>query len=264
MYPTMFILLELWEFVIDESEDDENYSLHGLGHLINPFGDKETKWQKRIWVDILKLHYGRITLDDFIDGYKDYYAISQFTVSGPSLLKRFAEYNKKHPEATIKPFNFFLIGFGTDKDIKPIAPYSKDTQSVVYGDFIDYKTGKIYNGSEYWLPLSEVLLDYIKHPEAKFDDTDKTGLLDRRRVVADSIIYIGKEANKIENNLSGLDTGRVSVYNREALIKNKIASMTLKDAKKLGIPRRTFFRLKKYIRKGKFLKLRNRTKKRII
>lgn len=209
----------------------------------------------------MKLHYGRITLDDFIDGYKDYYAISQFTVSGPSLLKRFAEYNKKHPEATIKPFNFFLIGFGTDKDIKPIAPYSKDTQSVVYGDFIDYKTGKIYNGSEYWLPLSEVLLDYIKHPEAKFDDTDKTGLLDRRRVVADSIIYIGKEANKIENNLSGLNTGKVSVYNRDALIKDKISPMTLKEAVKRGIPKRTFYRLKTDAKNGKHTKLKKKTLK---
>lgn len=254
--------IENGEFVIDESEDDENYSLHGLGHLLNPFGEKEVKWQKRIWIDILKLHYGQITLDDFIDEYKDYYAISQFTVSSPNLLKRFAKYNKRHPESTIKPFNFFSIGFGTDKDIKPIAPFSKDTQSVAYGDFVDYKTSKIYNGPEYWLPLSEVLLDYIKHPEAKFDDTNKVGLLNRRRVVAERIIYIGKEANKIENNLSGLDASRVNVYNRDAIAKEKVASMALKNARKLDIPRSTFYWLKKQAKDSSAIKFRKKTLKR--
>ncbi len=241
--------IENGEFVIDESEDDENYSLHGLGHLMNPFGDKETKWQKRIWLDILKLHYGQITLDNFIEEYKDYYAVSQFIVSSPSLLKRFAKYNKKHPEATIKPFNFFLIGFGTNKNIKPIAPYSKDTQSAVYGDFIDYKTGKIYNGPEYWLPLSEVLLDYIKHPEAKFDDTDKIGLLDRRHVFANNILYIGKEANKIEHNLSGLESISVVTYRSKEVLKKEVVEKGLDWAIAHGVSRATFYRWKKTLKK---------------
>lgn len=252
------------EFVIDESEDDENYSLHGLGHLINPFGAKEIKWQKKIWIDILKLHYGQITLDDFIDEYKDFYAVSQFTVSSPSLLKRFTKYNKRHTEATIKPFNFFSIGFGTDKDIKPIAPFSKDTQSVAYGDFVDYKTGNVYIGPEYWLPLIELLLDYIKHSEAKFDDMDEAGLLNRQYVGAERIIYIGKEANKIENNLSGLDANRVNVYNRDALAREKIASMSLKDVLKFGVPKRTYYRLRKAAWEGKYVSLKKKTMKRLI
>ena len=48
------------------------------------------------------------------------------------------------------------------------------------------------------------------------------------------------------------------MYNREALVRDKIVSMTLKDAKKLGIPRRTFYRLKKNLRERKEVRLRRK------
>ena len=155
-----------------------------------------------------------------------------------------------------------LIGLSKVKDVKPIVPFSRNIQSVVYGDFIDYRTGSIHNGTEYWLSLSDVLLDYIEHPEAKFEG--KAGLLSRRNVYADSRLYIGKEANKIKNNLSGLDASRVNVYNRDAIAMENIGSMTLKYALDIGLPKRTFYRLKKNVNCDKVAKLREKTQIRLI
>ena len=87
--------------------------------------------------------------------------------------------------------------------------------------------------------------------------------MERKHLDIGGFIYIGKEANKIEGNLSGLDTNRVNVYNREALVRDKIVSMTLKDAKKRGIPRRIYYRLRKASQKGKTIKLRNKTLKKV-
>jgi hypothetical protein len=43
--------------------------------------------------------------------------------------------------------------------------------------------------------LSRTIIEYANHPEAKFDGD--MGVLERKHIVADSIIYIGKEANNI-------------------------------------------------------------------
>ena len=40
---------------------------------------------------------------------------------------------------------------------------------MVEKEFIDYNTGNTLQGRGYWKPLSDVFLDYIDHPEAKFE-----------------------------------------------------------------------------------------------
>lgn len=77
-------------------------------------------------------------------------------------------------------------------------------------------------------------------------------------------MYIGKEANKIENNLSGLNISRVNVYNREALVRDKIVSITLKDALDKRIPRRTYYRLRRTAVEDGDVKLRGKTKTKLI
>ncbi|WMW23199.1 hypothetical protein RE476_05045 [Methanolobus mangrovi] len=41
-----------------------------------------------------------------------------------------------------------------------------------------------------------MIIEYANHPEPKFDGD--VGILERRHVYADSVIYIGKESNNIE------------------------------------------------------------------
>lgn len=241
--------------------DERAYSLHGLGHLLNPFGNG-VNWQKQIWEDILKLHYGIINEGGFIQKYSNFYAISKLSVSSKDIMRRFKSFNKGRAyDKQIKPFNFFLIGIGNDKDIKPITPFSMEPQEAVHKPFIDYKSGKILQGIKYWKRLGDVLVSYINHKESKMDGS--IGILERRHLNVSDFVYIGKEASNIE--MTGVvDNVRYETYTSDEEISEKIRFMTLKDAKKLGIPRRTLYRIKKRLREYKDVKLRPKTIKRLI
>jgi hypothetical protein len=257
----LYSIDEKGDFAINDEEHDEGYSLHGLGHLLNPFGKDETHWQKQIWLDILRLHYKKITEDDFLNKYRNYYAISQFTVSTKTLMDRFAALNKgKSYKESIKPFNFFLIGFGNNDEVKPIAQFSKDPQTMPYSEFIDYKTGKRMKGLHYFKSLGDEIWDYLNHPEAKLEGD--IGILQRRHITADKIRHIGKEADKIEENLSGLDNVNYNIYTNPKDIE-KIVSRTWNQVRQCGIPESQFYALKKQLKQGKTLKLHRKTAQRL-
>ena len=167
-------------------EDERSYKLHGLGHLTNPFTNSVEDWQGEIWQDILKLHYGLITERDIEEKYSNLYAISRLTITTPNVLNKFKKLNKGKPwKEQIKPFNFFLVGFQTIEEngklVKPMAPFTKDYQKIVYEPFIDYETGEVKEGSKYFKPLSRTILEYVDHPEYKFDGD--VGVLDRSYAV---------------------------------------------------------------------------------
>jgi len=126
----------------------------------------------------------------------------------------------------IKPFNFILVGYGTIKGnkriIKPLAPFSQNPQEAVNNRFIDYYSGEIYKGMKYWKPLSDVIEDYINHPEAKFEGD--VGVLSRRHIKPTTEEYIGKEANKLESQYYGDED--VNVYKDVKKIKNKLLGKT--------------------------------------
>ena len=87
------------------------------------------------------------------------------------------------------------------KSIKPIAPYSNNSQSAVYDTFIDYFSGKVRCGEEFWLPLSDVFVKYCNHPESKFINGDEEGVMDRSHIKVNGIKYIGKEIKCAETSL---------------------------------------------------------------
>ena len=60
-----------------------------------------------------------------------------------------------------------------------------------------------------------------------------------------------------------VDNVRYETYTSDEEISEKIRFMTLKDAKKLGIPRRTLYRLKKSVKYNKNLKLRQKNANKI-
>ncbi|KKG20170.1 hypothetical protein EO97_09565, partial [Methanosarcina sp. 2.H.T.1A.15] len=221
-------------------EDERSYKLHGLGHLTNPFPNSIEDWQAEIWQDILKLHYGLITERDIGDKYSNLYAISRLTVSTSNVLNRFKKLNVgKTWKEQIKPFNFFLVGFQVieenSKAVKPLAPFTKDYQKIVYEPFIDYESGEVKEGSQYFKPLSRTILQYVEHMENKFDG--ERGVLKRRNIQADVLVYIGKEANSIEDQ--PLDVTGAQVFINEEEIKQKILALTPEEARKLGIKHRS-------------------------
>jgi hypothetical protein len=168
------------------------------------------------------------------------------TVSTSNVLDRFKSLNEvKDWHHQIKPFNFFLVGFQVliegKKPDKPLSPYSKDPQSSVHEPFIDYETGVIKQGVEFWKPLDKTILQYLDHPEYKYDGD--IGVLERRHIYVSDIIHIGKEANNIDDE--PLDGGNVQVFRNAEKERVKIIGMRQCDAERFGIDRKTRWRLMK-------------------
>jgi len=225
-----------------------DFKLHGLGHLTNPFSNKED-WQEEIWLDILKVHYGMIKPEDIEEKYSNLYAISRLTVSTPNVLHRFDKLNKGKPwEEQIKPSNFCLAGFQTKEEngkaVKPLAPYTSDYQKIVHEPFIDRETGDIKQGSRYFKQLSQTIIEYANHPESKFHGD--IGILERKHVVADSVVHIGKEANSIDEQALGIK--KAQEFINEKKIMKRILKITQKEAEAKGVGRSTFQDIKQKIR----------------
>jgi len=83
--------------------------------------------------------------------------------------------------------------------------------------------------------LSRTILQYIDHPENKFDGD--IGLLERKHIQVDGVIYIGKEANNIDEQ--ALDVAKSQVFINEVEIKRKILALTPKEAREIGIKYRS-------------------------
>ena len=175
-------------------------STHGLGHLTGIDGEQ-------VWKDILNREF---------KNYPDRIAVSQLTITKPSILNRFRKLNKNRSlNRQIKPFNFILIGSETNKII-PCLPYTKNIDGIQFREFTDYRTG-LSSGNlplpstAYWKSLQDVLIRYINHSDNKFDYID--GIAQRKHITVDRIRYIGKEANNLDEvNIFGVKDDSVREY----------------------------------------------------
>jgi len=191
-------------------------------------------------------HYGLMSSLDIDEKYSRFYAIAKMTISTSNVLNRFKTLNEgKEWHEQIKPFNFILVGFQVMKDgrkpVKPLSPFSQNPQAIVNEPFIDYETGMRKQGLRYFKPLSKTILQYIDHPESKYDGN--IGQLERRHIYVSEIVHIGKEANNIEDE--PLDTGSVQVSGNEEKERLRIVEMRQCDAEREGIDRKTRWRMKK-------------------
>ena len=190
------------------------YSTHGLGHLKDIDG-------KRIWESILTKNFNE---------YNDKIAVSQITISRPSILNRFRKMNSGKPyDKQIKPFNFMLIG-SEKNGVIPCLPYRKDYNGLQYEKFVDYKSNTYSDRlplptTEYWHALENVLTQYIMHTDNKFD-YDNEGIAHRKHIVADRIRYIGKETNNIdETQIIGIEEDDYIEYDNVMEFYNWILSL---------------------------------------
>lgn len=255
--------------------NDDDYSAHGLGHLMDPSKnapDDKSDWQKQIWYDILDYHYNDIVIGP---KYEEKYALQQISLSKPSIWLRFSKFNKGKPYSEqIKPFNFVLVGFGNVKEngelIKPLAPYQNPAKHAVYDDFIDCntKTGILLRGQEYWKHLSDTILEYLRHPESKFDGD--IGILRTKEIVVSSIVHIGKESDKLDDNL-GLDSDSYVLYeNRDEIerkfreIAYRILELKPKDVKEFGFSKQTLWNIKQKISINQLTKISTKMKIKLI
>lgn len=246
-------------------DGERSYKLHGLGHLTNPFPNNVTDWQAEVWLDILRLHYGFVLITEIEEKYSHMYAVARLSVSTAHVWKRFERFNKgKSWNEQIKPFNFYLVGFKMLNEngvpVKPISSFSKDSQSIVHREFIDYQTGEMKRGSHYFKTLSQTILDYAGHPEYKFDG--EIGLLARRHLVVDDVVHIGKEANNIDDQ--ALDIRKAQMFRDKTVIMEWILVLSQKTAEEYGVDRKTFQRIKQRIRETGDINLKTPAVKRLI
>jgi len=83
--------------------------------------------------------------------------------------------------------------------------------------------------------LSRTIIEYANHPESKFDGD--IGVLERKHIVADSVIYIGKEANNIDEQ--ALDVKKAQEFINEKAVYDFILNLTPERARQLGIKHRS-------------------------
>jgi hypothetical protein len=207
-------------------------SAHGLGHLYPPYGNEDPDeperdsgvlaWQEDLWRDIVTAALrGEAQPVPFAT--RDQLkvpAASRYSATTPTVLGWFRRYNEDRPYAEqIRPFGF-LTWFhakrpeehfwqdGTEAANwtpragapKPIAPYDRDIS----------KAADNAHDREKWEPVprswlrtyAQALRLYHVHPETKFRGGRHTesGPLKRRHVFATTVEYIGKEADRWEED----------------------------------------------------------------
>jgi hypothetical protein len=211
------------EIVGDPSE-------HGLGHLLNPYGpvSKEDRaWITEAWKWIVASALG---LPAPKPPWWDQPAVGRIAITSPRVYGPFAKGQSRTAYAErVKPFNFLLTAhvapFGHPAGVDPqhfhlVLPYTTDAAQAMARPWID-----VYSGQHFRITTGvtadatvarvktygEIITEYATHPEPKSGDPRggpctrrSAGLLPRRNVRAAELIYIGKEANRLEDVDAGL------------------------------------------------------------
>jgi hypothetical protein len=221
---------------------DDRWSEHGLGHLLNPTDPEsdDRNWIGQVWLNMVRR---ALDLPTEALSLEDAPAVGRVTVSSPAVMRPLAKLNEGKPYSDkIKPFNFLLTchvrAFGHPTGADPahfhlIAPYESDPRKWLKMQWIDQYTGKRYRittsgphggrNAARVKTYGEVVREYEFHAESKCADADGNtcgkqtiGLLQRRHIHIDSIRYIGKESNSLEEVDAGLIHSEQSVYTEYA------------------------------------------------
>jgi hypothetical protein len=217
------------------------WSEHGLGHLLNPIDPEsnDRDWIRQFWEGIVTEALGQSYL---WPAWLDCPAIGRITASSPQMLKPFTMWNRRKPYCDqVKPCNFLLTAFVArmghppgvnEKRFHLVAPYESDPRRwtrLPWSNLYDV-TGQHYQltttRSDYADARSilvktyrNVLEEYRAHAETKSLAPDGTlcvgataGLLRRRPVTRESLAYVGRESNRLEEVEAGLIHDSDEVY----------------------------------------------------
>ena len=206
----------------DVNNEDDRWSEHGLGHLLNPTDpdSEDRKWIKQVWLKIVR-KADQLAVRE--PAWAKLPAVGRVSVSSPAVMRAFGDLNRDKPYSErIKPFNFVITcqvsPFGHPTGANPerfhlIAPYETDSKKWLSKKWIDQYTGhehrittEGHHGSRNTARVrtyGDVLREYEFHPESKCADADgnvcdrqTVGLLQRRRTRIGLIRYIGKESEQ--------------------------------------------------------------------
>ena len=217
---------------------EDRWSEHGLGHLLNPT-DPESEdrgWIEQVWLRMIRNAVGKRTQNP---GFEHQPAVGRTSITSPAVMHPLDKLNDdKNYVDKIKPFNFLMTchvkPFGHPPGANAerfhlIAPYEADSRQWLKKTWIDQYSGNDYkimttghHGDRHTARVKtygEVLREYEIHPESKCADArgrpcakETIGLLQRRHVRIDQIMYVGKESNSLEEVDAGLIHSPENVY----------------------------------------------------
>ena len=217
---------------------EDRWSEHGLGHLLNPT-DPESEdrgWIAQVSLRMIRNAVGKRTQNP---GFEHQPAVGRTSITSPAVMHPLDKLNDdKNYVDKIKPFNFLMTchvkPFGHPPGANAerfhlIAPYEADSRQWLKKTWIDQYSGNDYkitttghHGDRHTARVKtygEVLREYEIHPESKCADArgrpcakETVGLLQRRHVRIDQIMYVGKESNSLEEVDAGLIHSPENVY----------------------------------------------------
>ena len=253
------------------NNDEDRWSEHGLGHLLNPTdpNSEDREWIAQAWLRIIRKALGLRTKPPAVEHLP---AVGRTSVSSPWVVKSFTKLNRgTEYRDQIKPFNFLLSAhvapFGHPIGVDPerfhlIAPFESNPNKWLRQPWIDVYSE---NGTRYRVTTSQtrgprvaglmtygnVLREYEYHEELKCAGPDgrpcskqTVGLLQRRHVRIGFVHLIGKESNLLEEVEMGQVHDLQDVYTeypdarreREAWLREivpKLKAISLPELQKL-------------------------------
>jgi len=213
-------------------------SAHGLGHLRPPYEKEDAprkipkpavpledleveRWQYDLWYRIVEAARSdtpeQVRLDD-LPGFEKP-AVSRYAATTSNLLRWFKGYNRGKPyREKVRPFGFLLAYQSSPMTmgkapLRPVSAYDTDPSKAAQGCF-DRETGEPVSPEDL-KSYQEALAEYHLHPEAKFHNGDYLdhGVTRRRHILVTAVEYIGKEANRWEEQYYlGLDLDAQTKY----------------------------------------------------
>jgi hypothetical protein len=223
---------------IEPNNDEDRWSEHGLGHLLNPSDpeSEDREWIAQAWLRMIRRSFGKKMPEP---AFVSLPAVGHITVSSPAVMRSLKRLNVRKSYANqIKPFNFLLSchvrKLGYPPNVNPekfhlIGPYTSESREWLKIKWINQYSRKTYRitteghhgslDSARVKTYGELLREYEVHPEAKCADAkgkacekQTVGLLQRRHIKIDLVKFIGKESNNLEEVEAGLIHSAQNVY----------------------------------------------------
>jgi len=203
------------------------WSEHGLGLYLNPIDPEsdDRGWMRQVWQYLLDEAHG---LRPALPEWAGRPALTKTVVSSPFVARALRFYNAGKPYAEqVKPFNFVLAvternTIGVERPERLLAPYATDPNQWSTCEWkklydpesppVHISTGGQPEPGEITAQSFRKVIDHYRtHPEEKAADSagnpcrpQTKGVLSRRTVRVARFVHIGKESNRIEDQLNGL------------------------------------------------------------
>ncbi|MDQ4144983.1 MAG: hypothetical protein M3198_14835 [Actinomycetota bacterium] len=204
-------------------------SEHGLGLYASPYGtdDKKKRWIDELWENIVDELLGRAPKTR---PWHDLPVIGRVPATTWELLDSFESYNRQHPEAPVRPFNFvsaaYLKPLTRAKPVRLFAPFVSEPGKAHQAEWYEHDSGvrveittedpmgELVDGIVPVKTYGELARQYAGHPEVKFADAQgercaptTSGTLSRRHVIAIRSEPYGKEGHALRRRIEGAGIG---------------------------------------------------------